>query len=98
MTAVLTRNRRSLRPGAGEPPQLSAAGIAVLLLGAFLPIVDFFVVNVALPTIDASLHASAPTLELVVALPLCQLEILFIGQGVAGELTEDHLLVAGSGW
>src|SRR3954451_4306614 len=67
MTAVLTRNRRSLPPGAGEPPQLSAAGIAVLLLGAFLPIVDFFIVNVALPTIDASLHASAPTLELVVA-------------------------------
>ena len=28
---------------------------------------DFFIVNVALPTIDATLHASAPTLELVVA-------------------------------
>src|SRR3954471_15337759 len=67
MTAVLTRNRRSQRPGTGEPPQLSPAGVAVLLLGAFLPIVDFFIVNVALPTIDASLHGSAPTLELVVA-------------------------------
>jgi MFS family permease len=62
MTAVLTRPRT-----APAVPHLSAPGVAVLLLGAFLPIVDFFVVNVALPTIDATLHASAPTLELVVA-------------------------------
>jgi MFS family permease len=63
MTAVLHR----ARTGAPATPHLSALGIAVLLLGAFLPIVDFFVVNVALPTIDSTLHASAPTLELVVA-------------------------------
>jgi MFS family permease len=37
------------------------------LAGAFLPIADFFIVNVALPTIDRSLHASGPTLELIVA-------------------------------
>lgn len=48
-------------------PRLRPVGVAVLLLGAFLPIVDFFIVNVALPTIDSTLHASAPTLELVVA-------------------------------
>ncbi len=46
---------------------LTPVGIAVLLLGAFLPIVDFFIVNVALPTISTTLHASAPTLELIVA-------------------------------
>jgi MFS family permease len=63
MSALLTRTS----PTSGTAPTLSPAGIAVLLLGAFLPIVDFFIVNVALPTIDASLHASAPTLELVVA-------------------------------
>src|SRR5437899_1447873 len=49
------------------PEHLGPVGITVLLLGAFLPIVDFFIVNVALPTINSSLHASAPTLELVVA-------------------------------
>src|SRR5579875_1025342 len=69
MTAVLarttTRTRTPVAPA--ETPQLGGFGIAVLLLGAFLPIVDFFVVNVALPTIDATLHASAPMLELVVA-------------------------------
>jgi MFS family permease len=51
------------------PPaaRLSALGLAILLCGAFLPMLDFFIVNVALPTIDSTLHGSAPTLELVVA-------------------------------
>jgi len=51
------------------PPQttLSRIGLATVLLGAFLSIADFFIVNVALPTIDSRLHASAATLELVVA-------------------------------
>jgi MFS family permease len=65
MSAVLTPRVTTAR--VGEPAELGNRGIAVLLLGAFLPIVDFFVVNVALPTIDATLHASAPSLELVVA-------------------------------
>jgi MFS family permease len=46
---------------------LSRLGLATVLLGAFLSIADFFIVNVALPTIESSLHASAGTLELVVA-------------------------------
>jgi hypothetical protein len=35
------------------------------LASAFMPIMDFFITNVALPSIDASLRASAPMLELV---------------------------------
>jgi EmrB/QacA subfamily drug resistance transporter len=46
---------------------LSRLGLATVLLGAFLSIADFFIVNVALPTIDSDLHASTATLELVVA-------------------------------
>jgi MFS family permease len=46
---------------------LHPLGVLVLLAGAFLPIADFFIVNVALPTIDRTLHASGPTLELIVA-------------------------------
>jgi EmrB/QacA subfamily drug resistance transporter len=42
-------------------------GVLVLLAGAFMPIMDFFITNVALPSIDASLHASTPELELVIA-------------------------------
>jgi MFS family permease len=42
-------------------------GVFILMAGAFLPLADFFIVNVALPTIDVSLHASPATLELSVA-------------------------------
>ena len=42
-------------------------GVFVLLAGAFMPIMDFFITNVALPSIDATLHASAAELELVIA-------------------------------
>jgi len=46
---------------------LHAVGVLVLLAGVFLPIADFFIVNVALPTISRTLHATGPTLELIVA-------------------------------
>jgi MFS family permease len=49
------------------PQDLRPFGVLLLLMGAFLPIADFFIVNVALPSIDDSLHASSATLELVVA-------------------------------
>ena len=73
MSTAIARRRRSPQSAHGSPRQMAAAGglhpfgVLVLLAGAFLPIADFFVVNVALPTIDRSMHASAPTLELVVA-------------------------------
>lgn len=53
----------SVRPG----PGLTSAGLLTLLLGAALNVIDFFIVNVALPSIDADLHASSATLEMVVA-------------------------------
>jgi EmrB/QacA subfamily drug resistance transporter len=46
---------------------LSRLGLATVLLGTFLPMLDFFIVNVALPTVSADLHAPAAALELVVA-------------------------------
>jgi len=46
---------------------LHTVGVYVLLAGAFLPIADFFIVNVALPTISNTLRPSAAELELVVA-------------------------------
>jgi MFS family permease len=56
------------RPGQAAGTQaLTAMGLAVVLVGVLLPMVDFFIVNVALPTIDSSLHASQAMLELVVS-------------------------------
>jgi len=48
-------------------PPLSALGLLTVLLGAALPMVDFFIVNVALPTIDRDLNAGPAVLEMVVA-------------------------------
>ena len=71
----MTSTLHSGRTGAGPASPRAAAhtgglhpyGVLVLLAGAFLPIMDFFITNVALPSIDASLHASASALELVIA-------------------------------
>lgn len=46
---------------------LSSLGLFTVLLGAALPLIDFFIVNVALPTIDKDLDAGPALLELVVA-------------------------------
>ncbi|WP_405752012.1 MULTISPECIES: MFS transporter [unclassified Streptomyces] len=48
-------------------PVLGALGLFTVLLGAALPLIDFFIVNVALPTIDHDLDAGPALLELVVA-------------------------------
>jgi MFS family permease len=58
----------AVRSGApAAPPVLSALGLLTVLLGAALPMVDFFIVNVALPTIDRDLDAGPAVLEMVVA-------------------------------
>ncbi|MFI9805606.1 MFS transporter [Streptomyces sp. NPDC052301] len=59
-TTIPARTDVSARP-------LSPLGLLTLLLGAALPMIDFFVVNVALPTIEHALHAPPATLEMVVA-------------------------------
>ncbi|MEU8841019.1 MFS transporter [Streptomyces roseus] len=52
---------------AGRPPAaIRPLGLFTVLLGAALPLIDFFIVNVALPAIDADLAAGPATLELIV--------------------------------
>ncbi|MFB7127413.1 MFS transporter [Kitasatospora xanthocidica] len=51
----------------GPAATLGTAGLVTVLLGAFLPMLDFFIVNVALPTIDHDLAAGPAVLELVAA-------------------------------
>ncbi|MFI6081192.1 MFS transporter [Streptomyces sp. NPDC051217] len=46
---------------------LGPLGLFTVLLGAALPLIDFFIVNVALPTIEHDLNAGPALLELVVA-------------------------------
>ena len=65
LPAQATQAPRDLR----TPPltRRSWLMLAVLLLGQFMCIVDVFVVNVAMPSIAAHLHASGASLQLVVA-------------------------------
>ncbi len=73
-TALDTRSaagsRTTVHPpaiGHRESRTLTGAGLTVILVGVLLPMIDFFIVNVALPTIDSDLRASQPLLELVVS-------------------------------
>src|SRR5580704_12276550 len=58
------------RPAPGAESAQNAPGgwlmLAVLLLGQFMCVIDVLVVNVAMPSIATSLHASSASLQLVV--------------------------------
>ncbi len=76
---------RPARPSATTPAALGGIGLATLLLGVLLPMVDFFIVNVALPSIELDLHASAPLLELVVSAYACAYALLLVMGGRLGD-------------
>ena len=71
MTSTIRPPQASPARGSARATALAGGlhpfGVLILLAGAFMPIMDFFITNVALPSIDASLHASPPALELVIA-------------------------------
>jgi EmrB/QacA subfamily drug resistance transporter len=75
---------------------LHPAGEFILLAGAFLPIMDFFITNVALPSIDASLHASSGALELVIAGYGVAYAALLVLGGRLGDRFGRHKLFLGS--
>ncbi|HEY2285072.1 MAG TPA: MFS transporter [Streptosporangiaceae bacterium] len=78
-------------PASAAPPAglasagLTGAGLAIVLVGVLLPMVDFFIVNVALPTIGSDLHASAPLLELVVSAYASAYALLLVVGGRLGD-------------
>jgi MFS family permease len=71
---------------------LHGVGVYVLLAGAFLPIADFFIVNVALPTISSSLKPSLAELELVVAVYGVAYATMLVLGGRLGDRFGRHLL------
>jgi hypothetical protein len=61
-------------PSAGRAPSLLArarasrwAPLPVILAGTFIVVLDFFIVNVALPSIQSGLHATSGAIEWVAA-------------------------------
>jgi len=62
------------------------AALAVLLVGAFLPPLDFFIVNVALPSIRAGLKAGPGAVQLVVSAYATAYAVLLITGGRLGDI------------
>jgi len=62
------------------------SAFAVLLVGAFLPPLDFFIVNVALPSIQGTLHTSDAELQLVISGYAAAYAVFLITGGRLGDL------------
>ncbi|MEU6142668.1 MFS transporter [Streptomyces sp. NPDC047081] len=84
MTETITSRTTSRSPAA--PPTLGGLGLFTVLLAAALPLIDFFIVNVALPTIGGDLNASESVLELVVAGYGLAYAVLLVLGGRLGDL------------
>src|SRR6201985_2776462 len=65
MTVNVMRGRRPAT-GSGAPTTPGWAPLAVMLTGTFMIVLDFFIVNVAIPSMQRHLHASAAGVEWVV--------------------------------
>ncbi|GGL68704.1 MFS transporter [Streptomyces fumigatiscleroticus] len=92
MTETLTPH--PVRPPAASPV-LSGPGLFTVLLAAALPLVDFFIVNVALPAIGADLAAGEAVLELVVAGYGVAYAVLLVLGGRLGDLFGRRRLFLG---
>ncbi|MFI1027303.1 MFS transporter [Streptomyces sp. NPDC020951] len=71
---------------AAAPGALGPLGLFTVLIGAALPLIDFFIVNVALPTMGQDLGASESVLELVVAGYGLAYAVLLVLGGRLGDL------------
>ncbi|MGQ4414762.1 MFS transporter [Streptomyces sp. SAS_269] len=85
----------TVRARAAAPPALSGPGLFTVLLAAALPLVDFFIVNVALPTIGTDLAAGEAVLELVVAGYGVAYAVLLVLGGRLGDLFGRRRLFLG---
>ena len=69
-TATATRSRPAGCPGPASPAPTGSHGwgpLLVVLAGTFMALLDFFIVNVALPSIQSGLHASRAAVQLIIA-------------------------------
>ena len=73
-------------PARPPAPGRRRSPLPVLMCGVFMIVLDFFIVNVALPAIQAGLHASSSAVEWVVAGYGLTCAVLLIGGGRLGDL------------
>ncbi|MBX4892988.1 MFS transporter (plasmid) [Rhizobium bangladeshense] len=77
--------KRSCGPEDKLDPRRWAA-LVILLVGAFLPPLDFFIVNVALPSIREDFQASASTMQLIISGYATSYAVMLITGGRMGDL------------
>ena len=80
-------------PGIASGRRLSA--LPVLMCGVFIIVLDFFVVNVALPSMQADLHASTSAIEWVVAGYGLTFAVFLIAAGRLGDRVGRRRTFAG---
>ncbi|MGF6776776.1 MFS transporter [Paraburkholderia sp. GAS334] len=75
-------------PVAASPPRFERQGLAlaVLFIGAFLAPLDYFIVNLALPSIHSGLNATDAQLQLIVSAYASAYAVLLITGGRLGDL------------
>ena len=83
--------RQQLHTATSELPAGAAAptrwlALAVMLTGAFLPILDFTIVNLALPSIRQSLKATAAQVQFVISAYAATYAVMLITGGRLGDL------------
>ncbi|MFC9700520.1 MFS transporter [Streptomyces sp. NPDC056943] len=86
MTSTSASPRAAAPAPARDRPALGPLGLFTVLLGASLPLIDFFIVNVALPSIDHDLAAGPALLELIVAGYGLSYAVLLVLGGRLGDL------------
>ncbi len=73
-------------PGAQRGSQHHGWALAMLLIGAILPPLDYFIVNLALPAIRGGLGASDSQLQFVISAYACANAVVLITGGRLGDL------------
>jgi MFS family permease len=70
--------------------------LPTLLVGAFMPTLDFFIVNVAIPSINRSVHPSSGELELVAAIyAVVYASLLVLGGRIGDRIGHKRGFIAG---
>ena len=76
---------RTLPSSVQSPPARSWSALAVLMTGTFMFVLDFFIVNVALPSIQQSLRAGEGAIEWIVAGYAISTAVLLVTGGRLGD-------------
>src|SRR5580693_4465749 len=94
-TVKQTPSRAAVRGTIGRARASRWAALPIVLTGTFMVVLDFFIVNVALPSMQAHLHASAGSVEWVVAGYSLTSAVFLITGSRLGDRYGRRLLFAG---